>query len=302
MSIRHARRFAPALLLLLGACEGLDDFARKVDEAAATIIPIETAAPVPDAERSYRQGLAYLKGDGVDRDEAKAAILFRGAAERGSRDAAYQLGLLYQRGVGVLQHDGMALAWFERAATLGHGEAQLLTGQAYATGRGTPKDLAWAARWYGKAADQGVAPAQHLLGMAYATGQGVPRDRVAAYTWLSLAAARKDDNAVRERTALARQMSKPEIATATARARQWKARASTGLLDEPTVRFAQLALDDLGFPPGAVDGQLGPRTRTALIDWQAKAGLTRTGTVDAATLERLKMDRLPAASLAGSPR
>lgn len=299
MSTRIVLRLAPALVLLLGACEGLDNFARSVDEAAATIIPTDGTT---EAGRSYRQGLAYLNGDGVPRDEAKAAALFRDAADRGSPDAAYQLGLLYQRGAGVPQHDGIGLEWLEKAAALGHGEAQLVAGQAYATGRGTPKDLAWAARWYGKAADQGVTAAQHLLGMAYATGQGLPRDRVAAYSWLSVAAARKDENAVHERAALAKQMSKAEIAAATARARQWKAQSNLGLLDAPTIRFAQLALSDLGFPPGPVDGQFGPRTREALSAWQIKAGLTGNGALDAAALERLKVDRLPAASVAGSTR
>jgi TPR repeat protein len=298
MSTRLVLRLAPTLFLL-GACEGLDNFARSVDEAAATIIPADTTT---EAGRSYRQGLAHLNGDGAIRDEAKAAALFRDAADRGSPDAAYQLGLLYQRGAGVPQHDGIALEWLEKAAALGHGDAQLLAGQAYATGRGTPKDMAWAARWYGKAADQGITPAQHLLGMAYATGQGLPRDRVAAYSWLSLAAAKKDENAMRERATLAKQMSKAEIAVASARVRAWKAQSNLGLLDAPTVRFAQLALTDLGYPPGPVDGQFGPRTREALSAWQAKAGLSDNGVLDAAALERLKGDRLPAASVAGSTR
>jgi hypothetical protein len=296
MRTRLALSLAPALLLFT-ACETLDDLARNVDAAASTMIPTDTTA---EAGRSYRQGLAYLRGDGVPRDEAKAASLLREAAERGSPDAAFQLGLLYQRGAGVPQHDGIGLEWLEKAAALGHGEAQLLAGQAYATGRGTPKDLAWAARWYGKAADQGIAPAQHLLGIAYASGQGLPRDRVAAYSWLSLAAAQKDENAARERAALAKKMTKTEIAAANARVRQWKAQSNLGLLDAPTIRFAQVALTDLGFPPGPVDGQFGPRTREALGAWQAKVGLASSGVLDAAALERLKVDRLPAAAIARS--
>lgn len=302
MTIRQfALRLVPALLLPLGACEGLEDFARSVDEAAASIVPTDRDSAT-EAERDYHRGLAYLNGDGVSRDEAKAAALFREAADKGSRDAAFQLGILYQRGIGVAQHDGTALSWFEKAASLGHAEAQLLTGQAYATGRGAAKDLAWAARWYGKAADQGLAPAQHLLGMAYATGQGLPRDRVAAYTWLSLAAAQKDANANRERAALAKQMSKTEIADANARVRKWHAQANNALLDPPTVRFVQVALTDLGFPAGPVDGQLGPRTREALSAYQEKAGLAKNGGLSASVIEKLKADRLPAAAFARSNR
>lgn len=296
MAIRRlALRLAPALLLSLGACEAMDDFARSVDRAASDVVSDRDSAA-----ESYRRGLAYLNGDGVTRDEAKAAALFHDAADKGSRDAAFQLGLLYQRGIGVPQHDGLALAWFEKAASLGNAEAQLLTGQAYATGRGTSKDFAWAARWYGKAADQGLAPAQHLLGMAYATGQGLPRDRVAAYEWLSLAAAQKDANAGRERAALAKQMSKTELAAANARVRQWRAQANSAPVDAPTVRFAQVALTDLGFPTGPVDGQLGPRTRQALSAYQAKAGLATDGQLNAAVIDKLKADHLPGASVARS--
>jgi TPR repeat protein len=290
---RLALRLAPGMLVLLGACEALDNFARSVDDVAASIIPNDRDA---DPQTIYRRGFAYLNGDGVTRDESKAASLFHEAADKGSRDAAFQLGRMYQSGTGVAQHDGTALAWFEKAASLGHGEAQLITGQAYATGRGTSKDLAWAARWYGKAADQGIVSAQHLLGMAYATGQGLPRDRVAAYTWLGLAAAQKDENAARERAALGKQMSKAELDEANRRSRAWHATAGDAILDLPTVRFAQVALADLGFPSGPVDGQIGPRTRQALSAYQAKAGLTTDGVLNATILERLKSDRQPGSS------
>jgi localization factor PodJL len=301
MAIRRlALLLAP--VILLSACEALDDFARSVDDAAATIVPSDRDTSLTDAERAYRRGLAFLNGEGAKRDEAKAASYFYDAADKGSRDAAFQLGLMYQRGTGVPQNDGTALAWFEKAATLGHGEAQLITGQAYATARGTGKDLAWAARWYGKAADQGLAPAQHLLGMAYANGQGLPRDRVAAYTWLSLAAAQKDDNAARERTALAKHMSKAEIDQASRRVRAWHATKSDALADAPTVRFAQMALADLGFQAGPVDGQVGPRTRQAIVAYQARAGLPQDGVLDAKTIEKLKADRMPGSSVARSGR
>ena len=291
---RPALRLAPALLVLLGACEALDDFARSVDDAAATVIPSERNTA--DAQTTYKRGVAYLNGDGVPRDEAKAASLFYDAADKGSRDAAFQLGKMYQTGTGVAQNDGTALAWFEKSASLGQSEAQLITGQAYQTGRGTAKDLAWAARWYGKAADQGLAPAQHLLGMAYATGQGLPRDPVAAYTWLGLAAAQKDENAARERTALGKQMSKAEVDEANKRIRTWRAGAGNSVLDQPTVRFAQVALTDLGYSTGPVDGHVGPRTRQAVSDYQAKAGLAQDGVLSAAIVDRLKADRQPGGS------
>ena len=216
---RLARRLAPALVLVLGACQALDDFARSVDEAAASIIPSDRqpVASESDADRAYRLRPKILNGDGVARNEAKAAELFREAAAKGSSDAQLQLGLMHLRGQGVAQDDRAALSWLEKAAAAGNAEAQLLTAQAYATGRGAAVDHAWAARWYGKAAEQGVGKAQQALGMSYAAAQGLPRDRVAALTWLTLAAAQGNPDAARERDALARKMSKGEMTTTAGR-------------------------------------------------------------------------------------
>ena len=301
-SSRLVLRLAPVLILALGACQALDDFARSVDDAAASIIPNDrqTVAAESDAERSYRLGLKNLNGDGMPRNETKAAELFREAAAKGSTDAQLQLGLMHQRGRGVAQDDRAALSWLEKAAAAGNAEAQFLTAQAYASGRGTSVDLAWAARWCGKAAEQGLAKAQQALGTAYASAQGLPRDRVAALTWLNLAAAHGDADMVRERDTLARKMSKAEIDQADRRAQEWRAAQTPPFLDAPTVRFAQVALADLGFPPGPIDGQPGQRTRQALTAYQTKVGMPKDGSLTPAVLEKLRADRLPAASLAKS--
>lgn len=295
---------APALILTLGACQTLDDFARSVDEAAASIIPNDRPSAVAesDADRSYRLGLKNLNGDGMPRNETKAAELFREAAAKGSTDAQLQLGLMHQQGRGVVQDDRAALSWLEKAAAAGNAEAQLLTAQAYATGRGTSVDHAWAARWYGKAAEQGAAKAQQALGVAYASAQGLPRDRIAALAWFNLAAAQGNPDAARDRDALARKMSKAEIEQADRRAKEWHVAQTDPFLDAPTVRFAQVALADLGFPPGPIDGQPGQRTRHALAAYQKKMGMPGDGSLTPAVLEKLRADRLPASSLARSAR
>jgi peptidoglycan hydrolase-like protein with peptidoglycan-binding domain len=55
----------------------------------------------------------------------------------------------------------------------------------------------------------------------------------------------------------------------------------------PTVRNAQAALETQGYSPGAIDGQMGPSTRSAVLKFQADKGLTQTGTLDGATLAAL---------------
>jgi hypothetical protein len=53
------------------------------------------------------------------------------------------------------------------------------------------------------------------------------------------------------------------------------------------VRAAQQALNAAGFDAGPADGILGPRTKRALIIYQATEGLELTGELDASTRERL---------------
>lgn len=54
-----------------------------------------------------------------------------------------------------------------------------------------------------------------------------------------------------------------------------------------TIRDLQSRLIELGFDPGEPDGLMGPATRSALRDWQAKEGLVADGYPDERTVERL---------------
>jgi hypothetical protein len=55
------------------------------------------------------------------------------------------------------------------------------------------------------------------------------------------------------------------------------------------IREVQRRLQEAGFAPGDIDGVLGPQTRTALRQYQAKHGLPKTGDLDEATLRALKV-------------
>jgi len=59
------------------------------------------------------------------------------------------------------------------------------------------------------------------------------------------------------------------------------------MLPDLDLRAAQAALLYLGFNPGAVDGVIGKRTRTALTVFQERFGLPETGNLDAATEKKL---------------
>lgn len=55
----------------------------------------------------------------------------------------------------------------------------------------------------------------------------------------------------------------------------------------PLVETAQRSLADLGFLPGAVDGHYGPRTRAAVLAFEAENGLPTDGVLDAADIDLL---------------
>ena len=58
----------------------------------------------------------------------------------------------------------------------------------------------------------------------------------------------------------------------------------------PTVRLAQLALNDRGYDAGNIDGSLGPDTASAVRRFQQTEGLPQTGALDARTLSALGVD------------
>jgi|SRR5450755_1635490 murein L,D-transpeptidase YcbB/YkuD len=62
---------------------------------------------------------------------------------------------------------------------------------------------------------------------------------------------------------------------------------STSHTTDTTVRKAQAALNDQGYDVGAVDGRFGPNTESAVRRFQAKSGLTESGTLDRSTLSAL---------------
>jgi eukaryotic-like serine/threonine-protein kinase len=126
----------------------------------------------PDAQ--YRLGYMYEKGQGTDKDVAKAVELYRAAAEHGYAQAQNLMGTLYATGTdGVTQDDKQALEWFQKAADQGFAKAQKNLGDMYFFGHGTDKDYTQALAWYGKAADQQFADAQFRLGFMYEKGLGV---------------------------------------------------------------------------------------------------------------------------------
>ena len=66
------------------------------------------------------------------------------------------------------------------------------------------------------------------------------------------------------------------------------------------VKAVQQALKDKGHDPGAIDGVMGPKTRSALKDFQKKEGIKDTGRLDQATMSKLGVETKSSGADAGT--
>ena len=66
----------------------------------------------------------YSQGEGVAKDQSKAAHWFRLAAEQGDVTGQYNLGVQYANGEGVPEDNVQAYAWMSIAAAQGHTSAK----------------------------------------------------------------------------------------------------------------------------------------------------------------------------------
>ncbi len=70
------------------------------------------------------QAVAYEHGEGVPKDQLKAAALYCEAARDGDPEAQYSLGWMYANGRGVPRDDAVAASFFALAAAAGHAGAE----------------------------------------------------------------------------------------------------------------------------------------------------------------------------------
>ena len=207
--------------LAAGTFEDALDAHARGDYAKALRL-IRPLANDGDAAAQFNLGLMYVTGQGVQQDDAAAALWFRKAAEQGYALAQTNLGVLCRDGRGVAQDETEAVNWFRKAADQGDAVAEFLLGNQYAFGKGIPQDYSEAMIWYSKAAEQGHPKARLFLGVMYAEGRGVPQDYVMAHMWFSLAAARGEQKAVQALEMAERKMTPAQLAEAQKLARDWK--------------------------------------------------------------------------------
>lgn len=144
------------------------------------------------AEKGYplaalRYGLALSDGDGVKRDPVGAQRWLLSAQDSGVPEAALALGDMTARAATDEKTVQSAVAWYAIAANAGVASAQFKLGNAYYAGAGVTRDVAQAVIWYGRAARQGLPQAQHVLGILLMGKLTGTTDPVEGYKWLVLA-------------------------------------------------------------------------------------------------------------------
>jgi len=145
-----------------------------------------------NSQAFFLLGKMYERGDGVYRDDSKAAYYYKKAADLGLSEAmeridqlrdgensvvldwylesawdgdvesVFNLGYLYESGMGVRIDESLALQWYEEAASQGHADAQLRLGLMLIAGAGVDDDVSSGKQWILKAASNGNKVAQTI--------------------------------------------------------------------------------------------------------------------------------------------
>ncbi len=272
------------------------------DEAAGSYA-LRRAAAEGDPRAQYLIGLRYAEGDAGMRDMEKSLRWLRLAAMSGLAPAEYRLGVLYERGEGVEFDLNQARAWYGRAARQGNLKAMhnLAVIEGGKEGSG---DYSGAAKWYEKAAAYGLSDSQFNLGVLKEHGLGTSLDLIEAYKWFSLAASSGDTEAAKRRDALRNKLTGDQLAKGDAALGGWKAKPTDVAANEvkaealwladaaapgtALVSKAQALLNQLGYEAGPVDGALGDKTRSAILDFERRNGLPETGEVSVTLVSRLE--------------
>ena len=291
----------------IDSLEPIGQYTKNIDKAASKAPAAKTALNAavksgnPDAQ--YQLGLTRLQNG-----ETKQALnLLRASANKGQPAAQYRLGKLYETGNGVAKDLETARGLIEKSATNGNRIAMHDLANFYANGSGgVEQDLSIAAKWFEKAAERGVVDSQYNIGYLYEFGFGVTKNPVTAHVWYGIAASQGDTEAEKRIAVLNSTLSDVEIESAKERIAGFKPakidKVANGIFENPSwkkqtkksdkrpqVVKVQALLNDLGYTAGTADGQIGAKTRSAIIAFEKANGMPETGRVNSALVKQLQL-------------
>ena len=266
-----------------------------------------------NAEGQLNLGRMYRGGLGIERNEQRAAYWYRAAAGQGVAEAQFFLGVMYEAGRGVERDPVKSWMWFSLAADQGDEDARFrrdrlaaaLSGEERASAEGVLRGYREAKGGLGpepSREDEDSRPA------AAGTAAGTPPPRPPA------SAVRGDPLVFRIQGALVELGYDPGERDGDAGSRTRDAVRQfeidhgfrqRGRLDERTlhrlrdaletgrpaasvIREIQSRLQRLGYSPGEVDGQAGPRTARAVEAFQRAQGVSVDGRLSLDLLRLLR--------------
>lgn len=180
-----------ALLTATPALAGDWQALLKANKPAEAFAEVEKAARKGDATSLDTLATFYDEGIGTTADPAKAADLYRQAADKGSAHAQWRLGVLLDSGTNP--DPAASVALFEKSMKQGYGAAFVSMGVMYSNGRGVTKDYAKALAAYQEGGRRGNVHAFNEIAVVYYNGEGVTKslDEAIAY-WLVAASGGSD--------------------------------------------------------------------------------------------------------------
>jgi localization factor PodJL len=274
--------------------------------AQLPVMTIERAAQSGDRIAQYQLGVQAIQTG----DIAEGVGLVDAAARAGLPMAQYRLSKLYERGQGLPRDISEARRWTDRSAKGGNVKAMHDLAVFFAEGEGGAQSYAEAAVWFRRAAEFGVVDSQFNLAVLYEQGLGVSPDMEQAFFWYLVAQTNGDEMAGARAREVGARLTSSASENTRRRAEAFEAKRP---LNEPNGIFApqpweqgptdpvssvQSDLNRLGFNAGPVDGQVGARTREAIMAFQRANGLSPTGQIDDALLSSLAATRAGSAAMA----
>jgi TPR repeat protein len=162
---------------------------KKLTKAPPVHEWFEKAAEAGDLIGAYNFGVCLARGVGIPRDDARAAVWMRRAAEA-VPDAQYWYGRMRFEGIGVPADPEEAVVWLQRAADANVTLALVTLADLKVSGRGCKKNVEEAINLFKRAAETGHAGAMFALAQLYAIEKLSSFDQDFANEWLSSAAKR----------------------------------------------------------------------------------------------------------------
>jgi len=139
------------------------------------------------ADMGYKDAI-YMLGN-AHREKGtynQALAYYRKLSDGGNHDATQLLGEAYLTGEGIEANHAKALELFTKGMNAGHSTCTYDIGYMYRNGSGVARDVTKAMEFYQKAGEQGNGLAYRNLGEMYSAGEGVEINAEEAFSWFAL--------------------------------------------------------------------------------------------------------------------